>query len=195
MIEIIGELNFKNLVFLDLSYNSFTQFKLFKALEHFKILELIKLNSNKFTENIDDLMKDKTLQYNLQSLNEMRLSNGVFSEKSIKIISKFIFKNLEILDLTSSRLTSLSFIDDLKYVAKGSNNKYKPIKKMSEYPLKELILNNNEISDISKLLNLEKLEIIELKDNSLIINQSLNNLVIKMKSLKTINLVRNRVEP
>ena len=57
------------------------------------------------------------------------------------------------------------------------------------------MLNNNEISDISKLFNLKNLEEVEIKDNSIIINQSLNSLVKKMTSLKRINLIRNKVEP
>ena len=57
------------------------------------------------------------------------------------------------------------------------------------------MLNNNEISDISKLFNLKNLEEVEIKDNSIIINQSLNSLVKKMSSLKRINLIRNKVEP
>ena len=195
MIQVISKLNFKNLLFLDLSYNCFTQFKLFKSIEHFKNLQLIKFRSNRFTEDIDDIMKDKSIEYNLKSLRQMYLSNGVFTNKSIKIISKFILENLEILDLTSSKLTSLSFIDDLKYVKKNYGGNYQIIKDIAEYPLKKLLLNNNEISDISKLFNLKNLEEVEIKDNSIIINQSLNSLVKKMSSLKRINLIRNKVEP
>ena len=79
-------------------------------------------------------MKNKSLEFNLQSIKEMYLSNGVFTDKSIKIISKFLLEKLEILDLTSSKLTSLSFIDDLKYV-KEEDNEYQFIKNMSEYLL------------------------------------------------------------
>ena len=167
MIEVISKLNFNDLLSLDLSYNYFTQFQLFKSIEHFKKLQIIKFGSNKFTEDIDGIMKDKSLEFNLQSIKEMYLSNGVFTEKSIKIISKFLLEKLEILDLTSSKLISLSFIDDLKYV-KEEDNEYQFIKNMSEYLLtfqllkflfvflivKELILINNEISNIDKLLNL-----------------------------------------
>ena len=193
MIEVISKLNFKHLLFLDLSYNYFTQFQLFKAIEHFKNLQIIKFGSNKFTENIDDIMKDKSIEFNLQSIREMYLSNGVFSDKSIKLISKFLIEKLEILDLTSSNLTSLSFIDDLKYV-KEEDNKYHFIKNMSEYPLKKLILVNNEISSIDKLLNLKKLEEVELNNNSIIINQSMIGLINNMKSLKTILLFGNKMD-
>jgi hypothetical protein len=192
MIEVISKLNFNDLLSLDLSYNYFTQFQLFKSIEHFKKLQIIKFGSNKFTEDIDGIMKDKSLEFNLQSIKEMYLSNGIFTEKSIKIISKFLLEKLEILDLTSSKLISLSFIDDIKYV-KEEDNEYKFIKNMSEYPLKKLILINNEISNIDKLLNLKKLEEVELNNNSIIINQSLYGLVKKMKSLKTILLFGNEM--
>ena len=193
MIAVISKLNFKNLLFLDLSYNYFTQFQLFKSIEHFKILQLINFGSNKFTEDIDDIMKDKNIEFNLQSIREMYLSNGVFSDKSIKIISKFLLEKLEILDLTSSHLTSLSFIYDLKYV-KEEDNKYQIIKNMSQYPLKKLILTNNDISNIDELLNLKKLEEIELNNNSIIINQSLNGFIKNMKSLRSLILFGNKMD-
>ena len=193
MIEVISILNLKNLRILDLSYNYFTQFQLFKSIEHFKNLKITKFGSNKFTEDIEAIMKDKSFEFNLQSLKEMYLFNGVFSNKSIKIISKFLFEKLEILDLTSNNLTSLSFIDDLKYI-KEENNKYQFIKNMNDYPLKKLILTNNDISDIDKLLNLKKLEEVELINNSIIINQSLNGIVKNMKSLEVILLFGNKKE-
>ena len=193
MIAVISKLNFKNLLFLDLSYNYFTQFQLFKSIEHFKILQSINFGSNKFTKDIDDIVKDKNIEFNLQSIREMYLSNGVFSDKSIKIISKFLLEKLEILDLTSSHLTSLSFIYDLKYV-KEEDNKYQIIKNMSQYPLKKLILTNNDISNIDELLNLKKLEEIELNNNSIIINQSLNGFIKNMKSLRSLILFGNKMD-
>ena len=65
---------------------------------------------------------------------------------------------------------------------------------MSEYPLKKLILVNNEISAIDKLLNLKKLEEVELNNNSIIINQSVIGLINNMKSLKTILLFGNKLD-
>ena len=142
-------------------------------------------------------MKDKNLEYNLQSIEEIDLSLGVFSDKSIKLISKFIFEKLEILDLTSNNLTSLSFIDNLKFVKENditSSNDYQFIKDMSEYPLKKLFLTNNEISDINKLCKLTKLEEVKLQNNSIIINQSINNIVEKIESLNKILLFGNKIE-
>ena len=190
--EVFSKLNYNNLENLNLSFNYFTQFNLFKSLEHFKKLKKLDLFSNKFTEDIEDLMKDKNLEYNLQSLEEINLSLGVFYEKSIKLISKFIFEKLEILHLSSNNLTSLSFIDYLKYV-KENENRYEIVKKY-DYPLKKLVLTNNEISDISKLSNLNKLEEIEIQNNCIIINQSVNNIVENIKSLEKILLFGNKLE-
>ena len=65
---------------------------------------------------------------------------------------------------------------------------------MDENPLKTLILTNNEISDISKLSKLKNIEEIKIENNSIIINQSANNIVEKMKSLKQILLFGNQLD-
>ena len=194
MIDVIDKLNYNKLEDLNLSYNYFTQFSLFKSIEHFKQLKKFYICSNEFTEDIDDLMKDKNLEYNLQSIEELNLSIGVFSDKSIKLISKFIFEQLIILDLTSNNLTSLSFIEDLKYVKNFESNNYKIINNKDEYPLKKLILINNDISDISKLCSLKNLEEIKMDNNSVIINQSVNDVVENMKFLTRITLFGNKLE-
>ena len=197
MIDVIANLNFNDLKSLDLSYNYFTQFNLFKSIEHFTNLKIFKIGSNEFTEDIDELMKDKKLEYKLQSIEEIDLSLGVFSEKSIKLLSKFKFEKLRILDLNSNNLTSLSFIDYLNFAKendKSDNKDYNTIKEMDENPLKTLILTNNEISDISKLSKLKNVEEIKIENNSIIINQSVNNIVEKMKSLKQILLFGNQLD-
>ena len=197
MIDVIANLNFNDLKSLDLSYNYFTQFNLFKSIEHFTNLKIFKIGSNEFTEDIDELMKDKKLEYKLQSIEEIDLSLGVFSEKSIKLLSKFKFEKLRILDLNSNNLTSLSFIDYLNFAKendKSDNKDYNTIKEMDENPLKTLILTNNEISDISKLSKLKNIEEIKIENNSIIINQSVNNIVEKMKSLKQILLFGNQLD-
>ena len=197
MIDVIANLNFNDLKSLDLSYNYFTQFNLFKSIEHFTNLKIFKIGSNEFTEDIDDLMKDKNLEYKLQSIEEIDLSLGVFSEKSIKLLSKFKFEKLRILDLNSNNLTSLSFIDYLNFAKendKSDNKDYNIIKEMDENPLKTLILTNNKISDISKLSKLKNIEEIKIENNSIIINQSVNNIVVKMKSLKQILLFGNQLD-
>ena len=65
---------------------------------------------------------------------------------------------------------------------------------MSQYPLKKLILTNNDISNIDELLNLKKLEEIELNNNSIIINQYLNGLIKNMKSLRSVLLFDNKMD-
>ena len=199
--KVLAKLNYNNLEDLNLRLNYFTQFDLFKSLEHFKKLKKLNLFSNKFTEDIEDLMKDKNLKYNLQSIEEIDLSLGIFSEKSIKLISKFIFGKLETLNLSSNNLISLSFIDYLKYEKENDSSdnsdnskNYRIIKNKGEYPLKKLFLMNNEISDISKLINLKNLKEVGMQNNSIIINQSVNNIVEKMKSLEKILLFGNKLD-
>ena len=197
MIDVIAKLDFNNLENLNLSYNYFTQFNLFKSIEHFKNLKKFIIGSNDFTEDIDDLMKDKNLEYNLQTLEEIDLSLGVFSEESIKLLSKFKFEKLKILDLNSNNLTTLSFIDYLYFSKendKSHNKDFIIIKDMDEIPLKKLNLQNNEISDISKLSKLKNIEEIKLDNNSIIINQSINIIVEKMKSLNQILLFGNQLD-
>ena len=88
------------------------------------------LNTNRLYENVE-VLKNKTIAY--YSIEKLNLSNGVFSNDTIRFISSFIFKNLKDFDLSSNNLDSISFIKFINY--EGEKNS-----------LEKLNLCNNEIS-------------------------------------------------
>ena len=152
-IDVLNNLNCCDLEKLNLGINYFTNYRLLIIIaQKFLKLKELNLHSNLFNENIE-ILKNKNIPYN--SLENLNLSNGVFSNDTIKFISSFIFKNLLYLNLSSNNLDSLSFVKKINF-GKEKNT------------IKKLILLNNEISlenlsteDIKRLfsdyLNLEAL--------------------------------------
>ena len=171
MINKIAEIKASNLKNLNLSFNYFTDFKLFKAIEHFKCLEIFKMETNPFNEDVD--IKKINDQYNFCAMKKLYLSNGIFCNETIGLLTKFFFSHLEVLDISSNNIESLKFFYNLQFINEEN-------KKMAnnDIPLKEIYLNNgditnNELDCFSQFPNLEK---IELK----------NNLIEKYDTLKGI---------
>ena len=171
MIDKIAEIKASNLKNLNLSFNYFTDFKLFKAIEHFKCLEIFKMETNPFNEDVD--IKKINDQYNFCAMKKLYLSNGIFCNETIGLLTKFLFSHLEVLDISSNNIESLKFFYNLQFINEEN-------KKMAnnDIPLKEIYLNNgditnNELDCFSQFPNLEK---IELK----------NNLIEKYDTLKGI---------
>ena len=84
MIDCIKKLNLPNLKHFILENNNFTNFEFFHAVEHFAKLELLDISSNPFEENIDEIYSEFVF-YNLNSMKEINLSNGVFNDNTNKI--------------------------------------------------------------------------------------------------------------
>ena len=150
----IENLNAKNLEELNLGTNLFSDYKIFQIISNFPKLESLDLSSNRLEKDSIDL-SGKIFGYD--SIKTLNLSNGIFSDETINLISVLRFKNLEILDLSSNNLNSISFLTKLNF----GNNPNK---------IKKLLLNHNNISmikkdeeDLSNIFN--NLEILELKDN------------------------------
>ena len=128
-IDIIKNLNFPDLNHLILGNNDFSDYDIFKAIENFKNLKVLFLNSNPFKFEEKD---NKEVKYNFELIEELYLSNGVFSEESIvKIFGNFKLKELKILNLSGNNLNTLSFFKFIKHLQF----------------LQELYLNNNDIDD------------------------------------------------
>ena len=172
MIDNIHKIKAPNLKNLNLSFNYFTDFRLFTAVEIFENLEIFKMEKNPFNENVDINTINK--EYNFLSLKKLYLINGIFCNKTIGLLTKFKFKNLEVLDISSNNIESLNFLNNLQFV--DENN----------IPLKEVYLNNGDITDkeldnpFKKYRNLER---IVLK----------NNLIKKFDSLKGITNFFSRI--
>ena len=152
MNECFSKLNFPELKILNLSYNYISNYEIFKSIEHFKKLIDLNLCSNFFNKQEDESC-DENIKYIFKSLENIVLSNGVFSEENIGIIIKrFEFEKLKSIDLSSNHLRTLSFIKYLK-----------------NYPIETLILNNNEIknTELNKVKLIETLSKLEIRNNAI----------------------------
>ena len=129
-IVIFKKLKCKNLEILNLAMNYFTDYLLLTVFDNLSNLIDLNLNTNRLYENVE-VLKNKTIAY--YSIEKLNLSNGVFSNDTIRFISSFIFKNLKNLDLSSNNLNYISFVKSINY--EGEKNS-----------LEELKLCNNEIS-------------------------------------------------
>ena len=157
MIDNIENIKAENLKSLNLSFNYFTNFKLFKAINKFQYLEIFKLESNPFDEEVDiNTIKE---EYNFYAMRKLYLSNGIFSNETVRFLTKCKFGQLEVLDISGNNIESLNFLHDLQFV----NENQKVI------PLKKIYLNNGDITDMQlecfKKLQFPNLEKIEIKNN------------------------------
>lgn len=125
------DMKFEKLKEFSLKQNYLTEYKIFEEISVFKNLKTFDISSNRFKNN--DYFRDKTI--NLNNLEELILSNGVFDQNSINDIKSLQLEKLKSIDLSSNNLTSLKFIKDCKWEN-----------------LTKLILNENDISDIQDLI-------------------------------------------
>ena len=131
----LKKLNCHNLLILNLESNFFTSYLLLTVNENFPKLKVINLSSNRLYEDIN-IFKNKLIPY--YSVRKLNLSNGVFSNNTIFLLSCLIFSELECLDLSSNNLSSLSFILNINF---GNNiNK-----------IKQIIALNNEYFSINSI--------------------------------------------
>ena len=135
--------NFPKLKDLNVDGNNLTDFTFFESIQTLNNLMVLNVSRNAFHLNSNS---DK--KYIFNSMKEMILSNGVFKNKTIKIIKNFEIKNIELIDLSFNNLKSLDFIDSVQWPE-----------------LNTLLLNGNNISEIEKLSKFPKLKSIEIKDN------------------------------
>ncbi len=132
----LKKLNCHNLLILNLESNFFTSYLLLTVNENFPKLKVINLSSNRLYEDIN-IFKNKLIPY--YSVRKLNLSNGVFSNNTIFLLSCLIFSELECLDLSSNNLSSLSFILNINF---GNNiNK-----------IKQIIALNNEYFSINSIV-------------------------------------------
>ena len=137
-ISILTKLNCKNLEILDLESNSFTSYLLLTINENFTKLKILNLSTNRLYEDYN-ILKDKKIPYH--SIIKLYLSNGIFSDKTINLLSCLILSNLEHLDISSNNLSSLIFIRKINFGDKenkirkliASNNNYFSIDIINEY--------------------------------------------------------------
>ena len=112
MIKSFYNFNFPKLKSLDVGINNLQNYEFFKSIEHFKELKELNIYSNLFKKETLNNLSVKEI--NLQSLEDVDFSNGVFSEETINFMfSIFKFKNLKKIGLTSNNLRTLNFIQSI----------------------------------------------------------------------------------
>ena len=158
------DMKFEKLKVFSLKQNYLTDYRVFEEVKVFKNLKKFDISSNRFKNK--EFFENKTIDLN--TIEELILSNGVFDENSINNIPALALKNLKSLDLSCNNLSSLNFI--LK----------------SNWPeLENLILNENDISELSELImkfkNTEK-NILIMLENNLIKNETEIDELIKSNS-------------
>ena len=172
-IKYFSLLEFKNLKFLNLFGNNFTDFKLFELCNNKKLKNLKKLytGSNQF--------KNSEVNINFDSFNieEIGLTYGVFNNETIYFIQHFRFNNLQKLFLHSNKLSSLSFIDNL------------------ELPnIKEIWINNNLIDDYYPLCKYKTLNIINMRRNCIKNIDKLISFIDEFMNLREIDIKDNNID-
>ena len=124
-------MKFEKLKVFSLKQNYLTDYRVFEEVKVFQNLKKFDISSNRLQNK--EFFENKIIDLN--NIEELILSNGVFDENSINNISSFNVQNLKSLDLSCNNLSSLTFI--LK----------------SKWPnLENLILNENDISKLSDLI-------------------------------------------
>ena len=164
-IKYISEFRFPELKDLSLKLNYFSNFEFFKSMQTFGKLAKLNIGSNKFSKETY-----KNENYNLNSIKEIILSNGVFNDDSIFILSKFKLENIEIVDLSCNNLSSLSFILNVNWPN-----------------LNKIFLSNNDIKEIEPLNNFKNLKFIEIYDNLINDIEKVKKIIDENQDLK-INL-------
>ena len=171
----LGKMKFEKLKVFSLKQNYLTDYKIFEEVKVFKSLTKFDISSNRF--NNKDYFQNKKIDLN--AIEELILSNGVFDEESINNISSLNLINLKKIDLSCNNLSSLGFIANLNWPN-----------------LEELNLNENDISDIKELITKFK-ESIKLKiiiENNLIKNENQINELVNSNENITIKYKLNCIE-
>ena len=194
-IQYFKQMNFKRLTELNVNLNCLSDFKFFNTIINFPRLNILYAAKNDFNKNINETIINNNNIINLSQIKEIRVSNGVFSDSNIKILSIFKFNNLQILNLAGNNLNSLTFVVENLECSKLEelklNNNYikefMPLKKYKN--LKKIDISENKINDISKLINLIK----ELKQ-LIKINIRYNLIDTNdIKNIKLLNYIKNEL--
>ena len=146
------DMKFKKLKVLSLRQNYLTNYGVFEEVKVFKNLKKLDISSNRFKNKEFFENKIKQKKIDLNNIEELILSNGVFDEDSIKYISALNLEKIKSLDLSCNNLSSLKFVLNLNLPK-----------------LENLILNENDISELkdlkTKFNNTQKNLIIMLENN------------------------------
>ena len=160
---------------LNLFNNNFTEYKLLKTVESFKCLKALNVGNNVLQTDFKSI-KNENLTFDLANIEDLGLSFSVFSKQSINLIKNMKLNNLKKLDLSSNKLTSLSFVDLL------NNNE-----------LEEISLSDNHLKEFDKLKKFQKLKLINLEGNKISDITKLNDFLNDLPNIEKIILSKNTI--
>ena len=162
---------------LNLSSNAFTKYDIFECCKNYEQLESFHIGYNKINKNLKN-NKNKDFNYEFpQTLEELDVSNGIFSKKSINIIKYFKFDNLKKLFVCSNNLNSLSFVEKI-----NCDN------------LEEFWLSNNYLKEYENLKKFKKLKVINLQKNKIKNISNLNEFLKEFPNIEKVNLINNNID-
>ena len=155
------DMKFEKLKVFSLKQNYLTDYRVFEKVKVFQNLKKFDISSNRLFKN-KEFFENKIIDLN--KIEELILSNGVFDENSINNISSLNVQYLKSLDLSCNNLSSLNFILN------------------SNWPnLENLILNENDISKLSDLItqfkDIEHNLLIMLENNLIKDEQEIDDLI------------------
>ena len=156
-------MKFAKLKVLSLRQNYLTNYGVFEEVKVFENLKKLDISSNRF-KNKEFFENKKIDLIDLNKIEELILSNGVFDEDSINNISALNLEKIKSLDLSCNNLSSLEFILNLNLPE-----------------LENLILNENDISELkdlkTKFNNTQKNLIIMLENNMIKDEKEIDELI------------------
>ena len=191
-IEYIEQFYFKNLLEFKIYSNCLTNFDFFKTIYNFPKLKVLHAGKNNFDKNKNESFNESNNNFKLYQLEEIGLSNEVFTNDSIFKLMFFKFDALKVMHLNKSNLISLNFVDVLDcpnleefWLNDNQLEVFMPLTKYKN--LRKIEMNSNKINNISNLIKFIQqfkiLEKIDLKYNYIDLND-LNN-------IKIINSIKN----
>jgi hypothetical protein len=158
------DMKFEKLKVLSLRQNYLTNYGVFEEVKVFENLKKLDISSNRFKNKEFFENKIKQKKIDLNNIEELILSNGVFDEDSINNISALNLEKIKSLDLSCNNLSSLEFILNLNLPE-----------------LENLILNENDISELkdlkTKFNNTQKNLIIMLENNMIKDEKEIDELI------------------
>ena len=159
----IKEMKFEKLKVWSLRQNYLTNYGVFEEVKVFENLKKLDISSNRF-KNKEFFENKKIDLIDLNKIEELILSNGVFDEDSINNISALNLEKIKSLDLSCNNLSSLEFVLNLNLPE-----------------LENLILNENDISELkdlkTKFNNTQKNLIIMLENNMIKDEKEIDELI------------------
>lgn len=180
IIKAINNLEMPEIKFISFYKNKITSPEIFNAIKNYKTLEKFYIGENPLDIN---KLQNSNIKYDLpSSLKELGLNNIFTKDTNNFIIDNLNIKNIKILYVNADGFISLEIfkkielhLEEFWSMGKGEKGKLKSIKEITYFTgkesIKKMVLNQNEIQDIEKLVDIielfPSLELLSIEDNEI----------------------------